>query len=88
MVVDTEGITATQVNTKKILKGKGLNTVLKPGDIVYAPPRRFDFIRGLAESAVRAFVLSIAYESGQTAYFEADPLGTGRDSDDSLIIIP
>lgn len=89
MVVNTDGITATKINTKKILKGKGLNTVLQPGDIVYAPPRRFDFIRSLAEDAVRAFTLSVAFESGQYLYIDSDPLNTGRGkNDNNFIVIP
>lgn len=76
------------VNVKKMLAGKAKNVLLKPGDIIYAPPKKFEFGRDVALLAVRSFALSAATRAGQNAYEDADPLGTGHQSENNLIINP
>jgi polysaccharide biosynthesis/export protein len=83
MLVDASGLSVNRIDTKKILRGKGLNTVLQPGDIVYAPPARFKFMRELVQEAIASFTYSVVRDSGGYMYQRLDPLDTGRAYDPS-----
>jgi len=74
------------VNVKKIMAGQARNVQLRPGDIIYAPPKKFAYLRDTVLSAVRTFAVSAAGQSGRRAYERADPLGTGRQADENIII--
>ncbi len=51
----------------KIVKGKGLDATLEPGDIVYVPYSPFRFVEQLADQILTQFVSTVAINAGQRA---------------------
>ena len=56
------------IDLNRILKGYCADFALIPGDIIYLPPRKFDYVRELAKFVVRTFVGSAFSIFGQRAY--------------------
>ncbi len=56
------------IDINRIFKGYCADFALIPGDIVYLPPRKFDYVRELSRFAVRTFVGSAFSIFGQRAY--------------------
>ncbi len=56
------------IDLNRILKGCCADFALIPGDIVYLPPRKFDYVREIAKFAVRTFVGSAFSIFGQRAF--------------------
>jgi len=56
------------IDLNRILKGYEPDFALIPGDIIYLPPRKFDYVRDLARFVVRTFVGSAFTIFGQRAY--------------------
>lgn len=56
------------IDINRIFKGYCADFALIPGDIVYLPPRKFDYVRELARFAVRTFVGSAFSIFGQRAF--------------------
>lgn len=56
------------VDISRILKGCCSDFRLQPGDIVYAPPRRFGYFRALVRQAITTFVATFASQAGTVAF--------------------
>lgn len=56
------------IDVNRIFKGCCADFALIPGDIVYLPPRKFDYVREIAKFAVRTFVGSAFSIFGQRAF--------------------
>ena len=69
---------ARVVKFEEILAGKQPNLALAPGDIVYVPPRRMQFLQEVVETAITAFADTMSSASAAQMY--EDTLGTGEDS--------
>jgi len=59
-----------QIDLRRILRGYEPNFLLQPGDIVYAPPRRYQTLKDLYETAVSAFVGSVVGTMSSKAFEE------------------
>lgn len=58
------------IDIMRIFKGCACDFHLQPGDIVYAPPRKFTYLRTLVQMAISTFVGSFA-SNAATAAFES-----------------
>lgn len=56
------------IDINRIMKGCCSDFRLQPGDIVYAPPRRFSYFRNLVRQAVTVFVATFASQAGTVAF--------------------
>jgi protein involved in polysaccharide export with SLBB domain len=72
------------IDINLILKGCERDFALRPGDIVYVPPRQYTILRDLAQYAVRVFVGTFASDAGSNAWAEI----TGSTPSDNANVIP
>lgn len=72
------------VDINLILKGCEPDFALRPGDIVYVPPREFTMIRDWAQYAVRVFVGTFFSDAGSNAWADI----TGTTPSDNVSLIP
>lgn len=61
-----------------IMRGLEPDFLLQPGDIVYAPPRRFTNLREIVMEGVRAFVSGAAEQGGDNQFIRMVPAAAGQ----------
>lgn len=72
------------IDINLIFKGMACDFLLKPGDIVYVPPRQFTKLREVVNYAVRIFVSTMASDAGSVSWASI----TGTSPTENLNIIP
>lgn len=74
------------VNLEEILNGKARDVLLKPGDIVFVPPRWLVDFEEILTAGVRSFVSSVMHVAGERLVEEVHP--HAKDDDRSDIFFP
>lgn len=74
------------IDINLILRGFEPDFLLQPGDIVYAPIRKFQNLRELVRMGIRAFVLATAGVAGDKAFEYIHPHAKGDDNDNNPFI--
>ncbi len=69
-----------KVNLHKMFRGEEPDILLKPGDIVFVPPRQTLFIEDILKTAIRSFVWASAHVMGREAFEEVHPHAAGSGS--------
>lgn len=75
---------AFYIDINLIFKGCEPDFLLKPGDIVYVPARRFTLLREIVQYAVRVFVSTAASNAGSNSWASI----TGTSVNDNVNVIP
>lgn len=80
MLMDMSQFDSKKARVFKILGGRAMDVQLKPGDIVYAVPKKFAFARDVIKQAITTFASALTTEAATDIYQEAvDPFNFGRD---------
>lgn len=66
------------IDINLIMRGKARDFVLKPSDIVYFPPRKFNNLRLFVQSAIRGFVGNVSSQAGNNAFIQTTPAAAGE----------
>lgn len=68
------------VDYTRIVKGHTSDFLLQPGDIVYVPPRKFQFLREIFFAALSNFVSTVAATAGVDAFIRLQPNAAGQEN--------
>lgn len=75
---------AFYIDINLIFKGCQPDFMLKPGDIVYVPPRKFTALREIVQYAIRVFVSTAASDAGSNSWASI----TGSEPINNVNVIP
>lgn len=73
------------IDANRIMRGRACDFELKPADIVYIPPRKFNNLRLFVQSAIRGFVGNVASQAGNNAFIQTTPAAAGETATDSTL---
>lgn len=80
MLMDMSQFDSKKARVFKILSGRSLDVQLKPGDIVYAVPKKFQFFREVIKEAINSFGTTLAGDAAESFYAgKVDPFDYGAD---------
>lgn len=89
MLMDMSQFDSKKARVFKILGGRAIDVQLKPGDIVYAVPKKFSFVRDVIKQAVITFATTLTREAATDIYQEkVDPFNFGGNRPESTRVIP
>jgi len=71
-----------EVKIKELFKGEVRNIVLKPGDIVYVPPRKAIYVEEILQGGLNRFVGTITRQMGESLFESTHPHAKLDDDDD------
>jgi polysaccharide biosynthesis/export protein len=79
MLMDMSQFDSKKARIFKILSGRALDMQLKPGDIVYAVPKKFRFFRDVIKDAINTFGTTLAGDIAEDTYRQkVDPFDFGN----------
>lgn len=70
MLMDMSQFDSKRARIFKILSGRSMDVQLKPGDIVYAVPKKFKFFRQVVLNAIETFGTTLAGDAAESFYAE------------------
>ena len=68
MLMDMSQFDSKKARVFKILSGRAMDVQLKPGDIVYAVPKKFEFFRDVVKDAINTFGTALADNVARDTY--------------------
>jgi polysaccharide export outer membrane protein len=79
MLMDMSQFDSKKARVFKILEGRTMDVQLKPGDIVYAVPKKFSFVREVIKGAITTFATTLTGDAAEDIYQQdVDPFNFGR----------
>lgn len=76
MLMDLSEFSAKKARIYKILGGRAMDVVLQPGDIVYAVPKKFGFLRQVIKDGITTFATTLTGDAATDLWQEkVDPFG-------------
>lgn len=80
MLMDMSQFNVKKARVFKILGGRSMDVVLEPGDIVYALPKKFGYLRDVIKQAVNTFGTRLSNDAARDIWQrKIDPLNFGTD---------
>jgi hypothetical protein len=78
MLMDMSQFDSKKARVFKILGGRAMDITLQPGDIVYALPKKFGFLREVVKQAVNTFGTTLAGDAAKDIWEQdIDPFNFG-----------
>jgi polysaccharide export outer membrane protein len=79
MLMDMSQFDSKKARVFKILGGRAMDITLQPGDIVYAVPRQFGFVRDVIKEAITTFATTLTGDVARDVWQQkVDPFDFGR----------
>lgn len=79
MLMDMSQFDSKKARVFKILGGRAMDVTLQPGDIVYAVPRKFGFVRDVVKEAITTFATTLTGDVARDVWQrDVDPLNFGK----------
>jgi polysaccharide export outer membrane protein len=79
MLMDMSQFDSKKARVFKILGGRAMDITLQPGDIVYAVPRQFGFVRDVIKDAITTFATTLTGDVARDVWQQkVDPFDFGR----------
>jgi len=80
MLMDMSQFDLKKGRVFKILGGRAMDVPLKPGDIVYAVPKKFSFVRDVIKQAITTFATTLTSDAATDIYQQdVDPFNFGQE---------
>lgn len=80
MLMDMSQFNVKKARVFKILGGRAMDVTLRPGDIVYAVPKKFGYLREVVKQAVNTFGTTLAGDAARDIWQQKiDPFNFGTE---------